>query len=216
MIDNFDLIEGLISKIFDKNTPIYDSSIDMQDVYYHLQIIKRSKDTGEGASSVCLKAYQIDLHHPISKYKDDIINLCERFKARAYINVSPKSKKATAIQMLNNLANCFRQNDYQYLNRIWNSAAGQVGALVRYWVVDCDFSTDFTTEDVAEVAKFIDTQCQPLDREKCVTAIPTRNGIHLITTPFDLRAFRESYPDIDVHKNNPTVLYIPKSIEEHG
>ena len=33
------------------------------------------------------------------------------------------------------------------------------------------------------------------------------NGIHLITTSFNLQQFKEKYPDIDIHKNNPTLLY---------
>lgn len=205
MTDNFDLIERLISE--------FAVGIEVEDYYFHLQIIKRSKDTGEGANSVCLKAYQIDEHHPISKFKDDIINLCERFKARAYINISPKSKRATAVQMLNSLADCFRQNNFQYLNRIWNTAAGQVGAIKKYWVIDCDYSDDFRDRDIAQMAAFIDRECQPLDKVKYVSCIPTKNGKHLITTSFDLRQFREIYPKIDVHKNNPTVLYIPKSLD---
>lgn len=37
----------------------------------------------------------------------------------------------------------------------------------------------------------------------------TKSGYHLITKPFDMQVFRERFPDIDVHKNNPTNLYIP-------
>ena len=37
--------------------------------------------------------------------------------------------------------------------------------------------------------------------------IPTKSGFHLITTPFDMSTFAKQYPNIDVHKNNPTLLY---------
>lgn len=63
------------------------------------------------------------------------------------------------------------------------------------------------------MAAFIDRECQPLDKVKYVSCIPTKNGKHLITIPFDLRQFRKIYLKIDVHKNNPTVLYIPKSLD---
>jgi hypothetical protein len=43
--------------------------------------------------------------------------------------------------------------------------------------------------------------------------VPTKNGIHLITNPFNLNAFKFGFPNIDVHKNNPTILYIPKSLD---
>lgn len=42
--------------------------------------------------------------------------------------------------------------------------------------------------------------------------IPTMNGCHLITKPFNLQKFKEKFPEIDVHKNNPTILYIPNSL----
>ena len=42
---------------------------------------------------------------------------------------------------------------------------------------------------------------------KFIAEIPTKSGCHLITTPFNLQQFKEKYPDIDVHKNNPTLLY---------
>lgn len=44
--------------------------------------------------------------------------------------------------------------------------------------------------------------------------IPTMNGCHLITKPFNLQKFKEKFPKIDVHKNNPTVLYVPNSITQ--
>ena len=42
---------------------------------------------------------------------------------------------------------------------------------------------------------------------KINATIPTKNGWHLITKPFNLQQFKEKYPDIDVQKNNPTLLY---------
>ncbi|WP_265091158.1 hypothetical protein, partial [Acinetobacter baumannii] len=44
--------------------------------------------------------------------------------------------------------------------------------------------------------------------------IPTMNGCHLITKPFNLQKFKEKFPEIDVHKNNPTILYIPNSLTQ--
>ena len=159
-----------------------------------------------------ISSYKVDITHPLSKYKDEVIDLCEKFRARAYINLSSKSKRATAVQMLNNIADCFRRNNFQYLNRIWNSAAGQVGAIDKKWVIDCDFDEKFAEEAIPPMAKFINEECMPMGN-KIVAYVRTKNGAHLITRPFDLRKFRGTYPLINIHKNNPTVLYIPKSIE---
>lgn len=211
MVDNFKLIEGHIERYY--NTTTKDNA---SDAYFHLQIIKRKKDTGEGSNSVCLKAYQIDREHPLSKYREDIVALCEYFRARAYINPSPKSKEGTAVEMLKRLADCFRQKDFNHNNRIWNSAAGSIGAMpdCKLWVVDYDnpeFDAPWETK-MGDLREFIENECQPNDRKKCVMEVPTRNGVHLITHPFDLRTFSAKFPDISVHKNNPTVLYVPSTL----
>lgn len=198
MTNNFTQIKGLLTD--------FSQGLDKNDYYFHLQLIRRNKDTGVGSNSTCLKAYQIDSDHPLDMYEDDIIEFCNRFKARAYINLSPKSKEATAVQMLNSLADCFRQRDFKHINRIWNSAAGKVGALKKYWVLDCDGCNE---KDAEKIVQFVEDCCMPLDKTKCIDIIPTKNGVHVITTPFDLRHFHEIYPSIDIHKNNPTVLYVP-------
>lgn len=43
-----------------------------------------------------------------------------------------------------------------------------------------------------------------------ITTIPTVNGVHLITHPFDPRDVDLSCADL--HKNNPTLLYYGKTI----
>ena len=47
---------------------------------------------------------------------------------------------------------------------------------------------------------------------KIEKTIPTKNGYHLITKRFDVQAFSEKYPDIDIQKKNPTLLYYPNSL----
>jgi hypothetical protein len=44
--------------------------------------------------------------------------------------------------------------------------------------------------------------------------IPTKNGCHLITKRFDGLEFYKQYPDIDIQKKNPTLLYLPESLED--
>jgi hypothetical protein len=42
--------------------------------------------------------------------------------------------------------------------------------------------------------------------------IPTKNGFHFITKRFDVMEFKKHYPDIDIAKKNPTLLYYPNSL----
>jgi hypothetical protein len=48
---------------------------------------------------------------------------------------------------------------------------------------------------------------------KVESVIPTKNGYHLITKRFDVKTFGEKYPDIDIQKKNPTLLYLPNSLD---
>jgi hypothetical protein len=43
--------------------------------------------------------------------------------------------------------------------------------------------------------------------------IPTKNGYHLITKRFDVEMFRKSYPQLDIQRKNPTLLYFPNSLD---
>ena len=76
-----------------------------------------------------------------------------------------------------------------------------------------DNSDNYPIKDkLYNIETFIDKICEPRDvyphrGAKVIINIPTKSGYHLITTPFNLQQFKEEYPDIDVHKNNPTLLY---------
>ena len=44
--------------------------------------------------------------------------------------------------------------------------------------------------------------------KKVIDVIDTLQGVHLITTPFNSKQFKETCKDlIDIHKDNPTLLY---------
>jgi hypothetical protein len=45
--------------------------------------------------------------------------------------------------------------------------------------------------------------------EPMMEFIPTKGGVHIITRPFNLNKFKSQYPEIDVHRDNPTCLYFP-------
>lgn len=78
------------------------------------------------------------------------------------------------------------------------------------WIVDLDRDADGKLKhNIYDVISLINT-IKPFDdgEGKYICEIPTKNGCHLITRPFQLNKFKEKYPDIDVHKNNPTLLYM--------
>jgi hypothetical protein len=54
-------------------------------------------------------------------------------------------------------------------------------------------------------------EIQPVGN-KIEKVIKTKNGFHLITGKFNVLEFKEKYPDVDIAKKNPTLLYYPNSL----
>ena len=74
-----------------------------------------------------------------------------------------------------------------------------------------EWSEIYTDMDEVKRIEAIINGCRP-DGSKIVTLLPTKSGYHVITRPFDLKAFKDNGGnDIDVHKNNPTLLYFEET-----
>ena len=191
MIDNFELIKPLLTFPSD-------------DIYYHLQILRRGKDHPElPAANRVIKSYFICSLESLNYVEQEIKDLCKLFGARAYINLAPKSIKKTTMLQLKYLAQRAYEGDFKKIWKSWNTCAGEIKGEEPRWVVDIDDNNvkwNYVMDDIDTLEPYsIDT--------KYITNIPTKSGWHIITTPFNLQQFKEKYPNIDVHKNNPTLLY---------
>lgn len=198
MIDNFKLIKPLLTFPND-------------DIYYHLQILRRGKDHSElPAANRVIKSYFICSLESLDYIEDEIKKLCEFFGARAYINIAPKSIKKTSMLQIKYLAQRVYEGDFKKIWKSWNTCAGEIKGEESRWVVDVDdTSTDFIGLMDMSIATYEPVKYDEQGRycSKVIATIPTKSGYHLITTPFNLQQFKKEYPDIDVHKNNPTLLY---------
>ena len=198
MIDNFELIKPLLKFPND-------------DTYYHLQILRRGKDHPElPAVNRMIKAYFICSLESLDYVEQEIKDLCKFFGARAYINLAPKSIKKTTMLQLKYLAERAYIGDYKKIWKSWNTCAGEIKGEEPRWIVDVDdTNTDFTKLMDMSIATYEPVKYDEQGRycSKVIATIPTKSGYHLIATPFNLQQFKKEYPDIDVHKNNPTLLY---------
>ena len=150
-----------------------------------------------------IKSYFICSLEGLDYVEQEIKRLCDFFGARAYINLAPKSIKKTTMLQLKYLAERAYIGDYKKIWKSWNTCAGEIKGEESRWVIDVD---DISNDKiVGDIVVFI-SGLEPIG-DKFIVAIPTKSGCHLITTPFNLQKFKEKYPDIDVHKNNPTLLY---------
>lgn len=199
MIDNIELIKPLLN---------FSESGD----FYMLLVLKRKKDQPEGErdnhqSVRTIKTYCVESIEYLEKRYDEIKQLCEMFKARAYIHVQKQNHKDVSLNMLATLAERIRDgvNKQQGL---FDSVVGQIKTQEKRWIVDIDIKEKSFIE---EVSTFINVKCEPI-RDKINGIIPTKNGYHLITDKFNVMTFKEKYPDTDVQKKNPTLLFLPNSL----
>jgi hypothetical protein len=198
MIDNLEVIKPLLN-FSDKND------------FYMLYVFKRKKDQPEGErdnhqSVRTIKTYCIDSVEHLEKRYDEIKQLCEMFKARAYIHVQKQNHMDVSLDMLALLAERIK-NGVKNQKGLFDSVVGQIKTQEKRWIIDVDtkdkkFLRDITM-DLMEI--------QPVG-DKIEKVIPTKNGFHLITCKFNVMEFKEKYPDVEIQRKNPTILYIPKSL----
>jgi hypothetical protein len=120
------------------------------------------------------------------------------------------------------------QNGQHNQKGLFDSVVGQIKTLEKRFIVDVDSKNELYLH---EVMNHINNHCGPFVNQseihthtsagvvisyervpKVITLIPTKNGFHLITERFDVMEFKKRYPEIDVVKKNPTLLYLPNSL----
>jgi hypothetical protein len=199
MINNIELIKPLLN-------------FDNEGDFYMLYIFKRKKDQPEGEkdnhqSVRTIKSYCIESVEHLEKRYEEITQLCEMFKARAYIHIQKQNHKDVGMNMITEIVNRIQSGQINQKN-VFDSVVGQLKTHEKRWIVDVD-ETCFTT--VLKIDKFLNT-LRP-EGNKVEALIPTKNGYHLITKRFDVQTFKEKYPNLDIQKKNPTLLYYPNSLE---
>lgn len=199
MIDNLELIKPLLN--FEKSGD-----------FYMLYVFKRKKDQPEGErdnhqSVRTIKTYCIDSIEYLEKRYDEIKTLCEVFKARAYIHVQKQNHFDVGMEMIKTIIDRV-QSGQQNQKNVFDSVVGKLKTNEKRWIVDVDTKD---TKELLDIQLWID-HCRPHGVDKIEKVIPTKNGYHLITKRFDVLEFKKKYPDLDLQKKNPTLLFLPNSL----
>jgi hypothetical protein len=152
---------------------------------------------------------------------EEIKMLCEVFKARAYIHVAKQNHMDVSLNMITEIVTRVQSGQMNQKN-VFDSVVGQIKTLEKRWIVDVD-----QKEISPLMIAHIEYGCKPITEisfdeigvptgyksgPKIEAIIPTKNGHHLITKRFDVMEFKKNYPDIDIQKKNPTLLYYPNSL----
>ena len=216
MINNLELIKPLLN-------------FSEQGDFYMLYVFKRKKDQPaderDNHQSVrTIKTYCIESIDHLERRYDEVLQLCEMFKARAYIHVQKQNHFDVSLNMMVDLAQRI-QNGQHNQKGLFDSVVGQIKTGEKRWIIDVDDMMEASPLMMA----YIEYQCAPISKPRFDAAglpdgwevgpkieaiIPTKNGHHLITKKFDVMKFKEKYPDLDIQKRNPTLLYYPDSLDK--
>lgn len=179
-----------------------------EDDFYHLQIIKRKKEHPNlGSNSYVVKTYYISSIDYLDKKLDEIIALCDHHNARACINLNRRSFEKISFHLLRKITDQIMNKDFRSTRKAYESVCGTYSnESEKKWILDVD-EKDFAYGGNMETELYF---LQPVG-EKIIDRIETKNGWHYIVKPFDVSAFKTfpMYEKIDIHKDNPTILYIP-------
>jgi len=192
MINNFKQISELMS-------------FNNDDEFYFVQLLQRKKEHPElGSNNRLVKTYYIKSVEQLLKLEDEMIFFADYFNARIGINLNKRSYKKTAFHTLKKITDQILNEDYKSTRRAYNTMCGKYTTGDKLWLIDVDDKT-LDPNEIIEMARVK----APVGMDKFVAKIPTKNGYHLIMKPFNLEGLKYTMLGVDdIHKNNPTILYI--------
>ena len=199
VINNFDSINPHLS---------YESDED----FYFLQIIKRRKDNPDlERSEKTIRNFYL-YQGDIEKFKDTIIKLCIDNNARAYLYLNKRNIKDVVFEANVLLAGYMKSGTYKAIHNLMDKAIGNKHSdNEKKWILDID------SKDDELVSRYLVTaiESNPPGKFHLYNKIETLNGYHLITTPFNTEKFSQlcamyKLDNIEIHKDNPTLLYFYK------
>ena len=136
----------------------------------------------------------------------EVVVMCNQFNARASIRLNKRSFKDVAWKTMINLSNTMRNQEFKFVKNCYDRACGQGhNDKDKTWIIDLDDYPGYQFLNEFDYIEYL-KNLQPIGN-KVKAVIPTLNGSHLITSPFNTEEFKRDYPNFDIHKNNPTILY---------
>ena len=168
----------------------------------------RNKDQNDniGKNNRIIKSYKVDILTDLNRLEEDIKKLCKAFNARAYVYLSPRNNEKVFSEMLLLMANYNKMKNYDSINRVFDKALKSIKGSMKHFIIDIDTKDLHYITNVRE--EIINSAKLDSIEEPLIDIFETNNGYHIITKPFNYyKTFKDKFPDIEIHKNNPTLLY---------
>jgi hypothetical protein len=194
MIDNYKQITGIMN-------------FSIEGTFYLIQLLKRKKDFSDDemkADNILIKDYFIKSFDHFEKIYPEIKELCDFFNARAYIRLNRCFYDKVGMETLSTIVEYMKLGNWHNIKAAYTTACGRRNYdPEKKWIVDIDSDESIDDEKVLDCIQRANSGFE----NNIIAKIPTVNGYHYITHPFDAREFYEKFPQVDLHKSNPTLLY---------
>ena len=198
MTDNFNLIRQYL---IDNGIPQHNESSLLK--HYVVEIMSRGKDNPDmPAANRHFKNYYFPCIDKFDRYEPEIKKVCDALRMRAYVSVNYKMYDQVLMDTAAESAARAAAHNYGKPYSVYEHCSGKyVNRKDKKFVVDID----------EEQMIFFDNIYDEL-KDKVVLVVPTRTGMHLVTTPFNTLVFENKCINRlgfvpDIKKNHLTLLY---------
>jgi hypothetical protein len=191
------------------------------DTFIYTEMLDRSKRKGNNGQRLLKTFY----HRSVAEFWEQwptIKKLCDLAGVRACTRVSPRSYRKVGATFTKLVVEAALTDNWLGMKSLYNRACGITAPERKLWLWDFDAVDEVDPNYSALVlasqtlARLIGTHAVngiPVQ----IAEIPSKRAFHLITTGFDTRALgglevpKDGYalPNVQLHKDNPTNLYIP-------
>ena len=173
---------------------------------------RKKDDSSFPANNRMVKYYFVYSLEYYNKIADEVKKLSHCTGARVYILLNRRSYKKCMLNMLADAAKMAIDDNYLHFPNLIPSVVGKYAdESDKKWIVDIDYDETkynaINKDDIKSLELFIDSLEPHTVESKIKFRVPTLHGVHLITSPFNYQKFSQEYPNIDIHKDNPTLLY---------
>lgn len=227
MINNFNLIRPHLT---------YNNTGD----FYFMQILKRRKENpGMDKDSKVIDNFYIYSIDTFDRLQERIVDLCVHNNARAYLRLNIRNDKKIAFQVLKKVTDLIVSEQYRAINSIYQSTCGEFHSDEnKTWVIDIDNTDESYLQQVTDIINRLHKDIiKPGKEYKIKLTLPTKNGFHIITNPFNSSLFEkqvsaleyvplfakflvagdknknpvkwEQLTKISIHRENPLLLFCP-------
>lgn len=191
MIDNFKQVRSMLAF----NTP---------NTFYFVQVIKRRKDNpGLPRDEKKICEYSIYSLEEFDKREVQIKEEADDNNARVYIHLTTRDAYKIALKTLLLIGEHIDTGSPKAARYAYASACGRYpdkknGAI---WLIDVDVKENSFVQEMLDLLSTLSV--------KIYDVLPTKNGSHIITSPFRRGVFKSKYPDIGIQTDALSLLYMP-------